>query len=173
MLLSKAFGVCAFATSVLADGASIVNALTTIDDDTIALGNLVESWTGNLAGTIPIVGESATLLADIGKGTLVADASPPLSFDDALLVAGAVAGLAYDVNTTLSELIAVKPEADKLIVISPVILGDLKLQQTATNALGKAIIAKTPASLLGAAQELLQPIDDSFTQAIDVYSDLF
>ncbi|KAK0637001.1 hydrophobic surface binding protein A-domain-containing protein [Bombardia bombarda] len=156
------------ASTVLADGASIVNALDTVNNSTLKLNSLVSSWNGKLLGTLPIVAESTALLAHIMKGTKTAKDSAALAALDALGVAGSTITLSASVNTTLTTIIAAKRKFDKRS-LSPVILLNLELEKSATEDFSAAIIAKLPADLQGLAQNLVAPIDASFEQGIDKY----
>ncbi|KAK3935575.1 hydrophobic surface binding protein A-domain-containing protein [Diplogelasinospora grovesii] len=156
-------------TTVLADGASIFNALQTIQNATLKLQSSVGSWDGGLLGTLPIVAESAQLLADIKKGQKVAEQSAPLSVLEAITVAQETMALATGVNQTLTTIISAKPKFDRLLLVSPVILLNLEMEKSATDDMSAAIIDKVPADLQVTAKQLVAPIDDSFNEAIAVY----
>ncbi len=64
---------------------------------------------------------------------------------------------------------AAKPKFDKLVVVSPVILLNLKEELQATDRFGAAVTSKVPAALQATAQGLLAPIDAAFNKAIGVY----
>lgn len=68
-----------FASTVIADGASIVAAIDQIQNATVALQSAVTAWKGDLLGVFPIVGASTTLLEDINSGTKTAQASANLT----------------------------------------------------------------------------------------------
>ena len=72
-------------------------------------------------------------------------------------------------NTTLANVIRTKPKYDTLLIVSPVVLLNLKLEKEATDRFGDAVVGKVPEALQGIAEGLLAPIDDSFEEAIAVY----
>ncbi|KAF4451324.1 antigenic cell wall [Fusarium albosuccineum] len=163
--------IVALAGSVLASGDTITAAIDDIANATLALNKTIATWPRTLIGTLPIITKSTELLAEIHKGTKVARASEPLSFDETLQVAQATINLAADVNTTLETVIRAKPDFDRLL-LSPVILLNLKLQQDASEDFSSAVIEKVPEELQGNAETLTKGIDDSFVKAIKKYSSL-
>ncbi|TVY41960.1 hypothetical protein LSUB1_G002437, partial [Lachnellula subtilissima] len=157
---------------ILASGASILTALSSIQNNTIALNNTVSSFRPGLAGLteiLPLLTASTTLLTTINTATSIASSSANLTDAEAISIAGATQSLALAVNSTLTNLIATKPEFDTLLVVSPVVLLNLKLEQEATDRFGDAVVEKVPVGLQGIAGLLLQPIDESFDEAIAVY----
>ncbi|RFU76605.1 antigenic cell wall galactomanno [Trichoderma arundinaceum] len=159
-------------TSVLAADADpnpILTALNTITTDTVNLNNTVASFNGNPLTLLQITVQSAKLLADINSGTKAANAAANLTFDQTLAVASATLNLATDVNQTITSIIDAKPKFDKLIVVDPVILLNLKLERDATKEFSAAVIAKVPEALQSVAQTLTQGIDDSFAEGLAAY----
>ncbi|KAJ3523013.1 hypothetical protein NM208_g12616 [Fusarium decemcellulare] len=143
--------IVALAGSVLASGDTITAAIDDIANATLALNKTIATW-------------------------------PPYphwlpaprslwSFDETLQVAQATINLAADVNTTLETVIRAKPDFDRLL-LSPVILLNLKLQQDASEDFSSAVIEKVPEELQGNAETLTKGIDDSFVKAIKKYSSL-
>lgn len=156
---------------VLADGAAIVSALTTVDESTTKLGGAVTNWKGDIFGTLPIISESTALLIQVKKGTKTAEDSEPLDLMATLDVAVATGKLVTSVNATMSALIGSKEKFDKLFM-SPLIFVNLGLQKRATTEMSEAIIAKVPAELQELAGSLVAPIDASFELAIDAFHPL-
>jgi hypothetical protein len=166
--LSLAF----MATTVLADGASILDALSQIQNSSIALNNTVSTFQPGLAGLteiVPLLSASTTLLADINHATSIASSSANLTDLEAIGIAGATQSLASAVNSTLGNVISKKKVFDSLLVVSPVVLLNLKLEKDATDKFGDAVVGKVPVGLQGIAENLLAPIDNSFEEAIAVY----
>lgn len=140
-LLTLAF----LSTTVLADGASILAAITTIQNATIALNTTVSSFHGGLSSLseiIPLLTASTALLTDINDGTRVASSSSNLTTVEAIGIAGATQSLGTAVNTTLANVIRTKPKFDELFVVSPVVLLNLKLEMEATDRFGDAVVGK-------------------------------
>ena len=169
MLLTNIFSVAALAATVVADGASITAAMTKIKSDTTQLGNTVSSWHGDIFGVLPIAGESIGLLETIKKGSKTVSKSAALTQTEALGIAGSTVDLATQVNKTLEAIIAAKPKFDDLIVVSPIILFNLEEQKKATADFSSKILTKVPAELQAIAKSLIQPINDGFSKAIDIY----
>ena len=170
MLVPKVLAsIALLARTVLGDGAAIYDALATINTNTLDLQSKVQSWSGGLLGTLPIIVESTELLAAIKNGTRTAESSAPLSAIEAITVAGETVTLSNSVTSTLSTIVQNKPRFDKLL-LSPVILLNLQLEKQATDQMSSAIIAKVPEELQATAQSLIAPIDAAFDQAIDAYN---
>jgi hypothetical protein len=156
------------ASTVAADGQSIADAIGVINTVTLKLQSAVTSWKGDLLGTLPIIVDSTELLTDINNATKTTKASAALTALDALTVAVAINTLSGSVNSTLTEIIAKKPEFDRLL-LSPVILLNLELEKDATDKLGAAISDKVPSNLQTAAATLQATIDGYFNTGIAAY----
>jgi hypothetical protein len=79
--------VACLATTVLADGASILAAIGTITNSTLALDNVVSSFPPGLLGladVFPLLAASTKLLSDIHSGTQVAQGSANLTVAEAI-----------------------------------------------------------------------------------------
>ncbi|KAG5984263.1 hypothetical protein E4U54_006154 [Claviceps lovelessii] len=160
----------ASSSSSSADGKSITAALGAIQNKTTDLGTSVSSWSGHLLSALPITISSSSLLGQIKDATSTAHASDPLTLDGALAVALATGSLAAVVQTTLRTIVDNKPRFDKLLILSPVVLIELKLQRHATAQLSGAIVDKVPEAFRAVAQGLIKPIDDAFGAAIDAFT---
>ncbi|KAH6682815.1 antigenic cell wall galactomannoprotein-like protein [Halenospora varia] len=161
-----------FASKALADGASILAAMATITNSTIALNATVAGFPAGIQGLadiIPLLSDSAILLNDINNAVDIAEASANLTTLEAIGVASATIKLSNTVNSTLTTVIAAKGKFDKLLIVSPVILLNLKLEKDSTDKFGAAVLSKVPASLQKTATALLAPIDVSFDLAIAAY----
>ncbi|OBT67172.1 hypothetical protein VE03_02668 [Pseudogymnoascus sp. 23342-1-I1] len=164
------------ATTVLADGASILASMTKISAATSKLNATIADFHGGLIGlaeTIPILIESTQLLNDIKEGTKTAQASAVLTVDETIQVAGATSDLVKGVQTSLQTIVDTKPEFDELLVISPVILINLEQQKSATDKFSKAVVAKLPEQFQSIAEGLVAPIDVAFDDAIATYKKFF
>ncbi|KAM0522433.1 hypothetical protein ACHAPE_002023 [Trichoderma viride] len=151
------------------DANPILTALGTITSATTSLNTTVANFNGDPLKLIKITIQSAQLLVDINKGTNAANKAANLTFDQTLAIATATLALATDVNQTITTIINTKPAFDKLLVVDPVILLNLKLEQDATRKFSAAVVAKVPEALQAVAQGLTQGIDDSFSEGIAVY----
>ncbi|UKZ66447.1 uncharacterized protein TrAtP1_007621 [Trichoderma atroviride] len=147
----------------------ILTALGTITSDTTSLNTTVANFDGDPLALIKITVQSAQLLSDINKGTDTANKAANLTLDQTLAIATATLALATDVNQTITTIINTKPKFDKLLVVDPVILLNLKLEQDATRKFSAAVVAKVPEALQSVAQGLTQGIDDSFSEGIAAY----
>jgi hypothetical protein len=171
MKLTTLLATLSLTGTALADGASIVAALTTVDSTTSKLGTAVSTWKGTILGTLPIITESTALLVEVKKGTKTAEQSAALDVPATLDVATATNKLVTSVNTTMSALIAAKSKFDKLL-LTPLIFVNLELQKKATGEMSEAIIAKVPAELQELARGLVAPIEKSFELALDEFHPL-
>ncbi|GJC80595.1 hypothetical protein ColLi_03433 [Colletotrichum liriopes] len=168
-MLPKFSLLCLFATSVLADGAAIVAAMDKIAVQNTELGDTVASWDGGLFGTLPIIVDSTKLLVKIKEATGVAEDSAPLNAIEAITVAQSTQKLAGGVETTLSSVVDAKSKFDRLL-LSPIILLNLKQEKSATDKFSAAVVEKVPEALKGAAETLIGRIEAAFNDAIATYS---
>ncbi|KAK3192309.1 hypothetical protein K4F52_001522 [Lecanicillium sp. MT-2017a] len=169
----KLFTLITFAASALAGAAEIQASLETIAEQTVKLNETVAAYPdgviGGLINLVPITTQSFKLQKEIEKGTEVAKASEPLTFDEALNIAGYTGQLANDVDSTLKTLIAAKPKFDKFLIVSPILRGVLKKQRSATKEFSEAVVEKIPEELASIAELLIKQIDDNFAAAIAAY----
>ena len=159
-----------FTAAVAFAASQIPAALDSIAKDTVALNETVAHWNGLPLSLLGIVSKSSTLLNEIKKGTKTADASDPLTFDEALSVATGTTALATDVHQTLDTIVATKKKFDFYLIVSPILKKTLKDQRAATVDFSDAVIAKVPENLREVAKNLIQPIYDDFDKAIAAYS---
>lgn len=169
MRLTPIVSIMALAATAIADGKAITDAMAKIQSQTADLGTTVTNWKGDLLGALPITVKSTKLLQQIKSGVKVAKQSANLTFDEALGVAGATTELGKVVQTSLQAIVDAKPKFDKLIILSPVVLINLELEQDATDDFSGAVVSKVPEALQGIAKQLIQPIDDAFAAAIDKF----
>lgn len=153
----------------LVSAATILENIKKVDSSVGALGDTVVAYKGGLLGAVPILEKSVNLLIDINKGTKDTENSAPLTLDEAFGVASATIDLVATVNSTLQAVIDRKPDFDKLLVISPIILGNLELQKSATDKFSAAIVEKVPVEAQPIAEELIAEIEASFEAALDAY----
>ncbi|KAF3769722.1 hypothetical protein M406DRAFT_19871, partial [Cryphonectria parasitica EP155] len=152
-----------------ADGAAIVDAISAIQNATLALASTVGDWDGNILSSIPIVLDSTTLLNTINQGTATAQASANLTDLEAFTVGVDTLDLVTDVNTTLTTLIAAKPDFDRDLLTAVVLL-NLEQEKSASASFSDAIISKLPSTIVSTGQTLAAEITASFDQAIDIFS---
>jgi hypothetical protein len=160
-------------TTVLADDASIIAAIGKISSSTAKLNNTVTDFSAGLLGladVVPLLIDSTNLLHDINSGTRVASSSANLTILETLGVASATTSLVKDVQNVLMTIVNAKPKFDKLVIVSPVVLINLKQQKAATDKFSKAVISKVPVELKEVAKNLVAPIDTAFKAAIEEYS---
>ncbi|GAB0138204.1 hypothetical protein EsDP_00006445 [Epichloe bromicola] len=169
-LLLVLLPVMALAAPAPADGKeAITHALGLIKTQTADLGSAVTHWRGDLLGALPITAKSAELLEQLKRSRRTADASRPLSTDEAFAVAVATGDLSQVVQATLRTFVDNKPRFDKHLILSPVVLLNLRLQRDATADFSDAVVRKVPEDLKDVARGLIKPIDDAFAAAIDKY----
>ncbi|KAK1964451.1 hypothetical protein LZ32DRAFT_541286 [Colletotrichum eremochloae] len=133
------------------------------------LGDTVASWDGGLFGTLPIIVHSTKLLIKTNEAATIAQDSAPLNAIEAITVAQSTQKLAGGVETTLGNVVAAKPKFDKLL-LSPIILLNLRQEKSATDKFSAAVVEKVPESLRGAAETLVGRIETAFHDAIATYS---
>jgi len=157
------------ASTVAADAATNVSAITLIDTTTKSLGEKVAAWNGVLVlGTIPIVADSTELLKNLKDAKKAAAKSDPVDDLGAIQIAQAVLKLSGSVNVTLGNIIAAKPKFDAKL-LSPVILLNLKQEQKATDELTAEIGPKLPEWARDLARQIIHPVEVAFDLAIEKY----
>lgn len=169
MRLTPVFSIMALAATVVADAKSITDAMAKIQTQTADLGTTVTNWKGDLLGALPITVKSTQLLSGIKSATKVAEKSANLTLLEALGVADATKNLSTVVQSSLQAIVDAKPKFDKLIILSPVVLVNLELEQDATDDFSSAVVSKIPEAAQPIAKQLIQPIDDAFAAAIDKF----
>lgn len=161
------------ATTVIADAAAIVTELGKISAQTDKVEGIVTGFSAGIKGlgdVVPLLIESTELLIDIKKATKVAKASEPLNLDGVIAIVGPTQALVADVQSLLAAITNAKPKFDKLLIVSPVVLLNLKQQKKATEELNNAVISKVPADFQGLARDLVAPIYVAFDATIAEYS---
>ncbi|KAL2060661.1 hypothetical protein VTL71DRAFT_9302 [Oculimacula yallundae] len=160
-------------TQVLADGASISAAIDKISAAAIQLNETVAEFPDNPIYGLTDIGDllidSTAVLKSIKQATKVAEASGELTLLEAIGLAGKITSLASGVQSTLDSTVAAKPKFDKLLVVSPVVLINLKLQKSATEEFGSKVVEKVPVDLRPIAENLQKPILEAFDKAIASY----
>ncbi|KAI3391314.1 hypothetical protein diail_7602 [Diaporthe ilicicola] len=170
MLVTKFLPVVALGVGgVLADGTSIVNAITAIQNATNQLTTTVSDYNGNILGALPIILESTSLLSTIKKGTQTAEQSAPLADLEAVTVGLATITLVGNVNASLDAIVDAKPKFDRNL-LTPVVLLNLEQQKSASSDFSDAVVAKLPATFVSTGQQLAAQINEAFSEAISIYS---
>ena len=161
-------------TTVSAGATEIVAELGKISAQTDKVESIVTEFSAGIKGlgdVVPLLIESTELLIDIKKATKVAKASQPFaSLDEVIQIVGPTQTLVADVQSLLAALVNAKPKFDKLLIVSPVVLLNLKQQRKATEELNNVVISKVPADFQGLARDLVAPIYVAFDATIAEYS---
>ena len=156
---------------VNADGAAILAAEQEIAETTLSFNETVAGWDGELLTVFKILAESTQLLAVINKATGVAESSANLTSEETLALAGPTQTLVSDVTSTLSTVTAKKPVFQRTLT-QLVALANLKLEKSASDKFGKAVVAKVPPALQAIAASLIAPLDPAFDAAIAEFESL-
>lgn len=160
----------AFAATVLADGAAITGALKTIDTTIKGLTGQITSFKGTtLFDAVPIGFTTLALNFDIQNGAKVAKASQPLTSDETVGLADVTATIITDATACIDALIAVKPQFDKIQLVTIATTLFVSTLQKSTADLGTAVVAKVPADFKEVAQQLIDQINAQFVRALTVY----
>ncbi|KAG4418072.1 hypothetical protein IFR04_008809 [Cadophora malorum] len=159
---------------VVADGASISAAIDNIAAATEKLNETVAEFPDNPILGLTDIGDllvnSVGVLKTINEGTKVAEVSANLTALEAIGLAGKIQALSSTVTSTLDTTVDAKSKFDKLLIVSPIVLLNLKQQRSATVDFGDAVTAKVPVELQPVAQNLQAPILAAFDEAIDAYN---
>ena len=155
--------------SVLADGTTITNAITAIQNATNELATTVGNWDGDILGSLPIIAQSTSLLATINQGTETAKQSATLSDIEALTVGLATITLVDDVQTSLDVIVDAKSKFDSDLLTAVVLL-NLEEEKSASLAFSNAVVNTLPESFVETGEQLAEEISTAFDDAISVYS---
>ncbi|KAG4440772.1 hypothetical protein IFR05_003759 [Cadophora sp. M221] len=174
MLLAQILLPLTFLVShVLADGASISAAIDNISAAAAKLNETVAGFPDNPILGLTDIGDllvdSTAALKSIKQGTKVAEASGNLTVLEAFGLAGKISSLSTTVQSTLDTTVAAKPRFDKLLIVSPIVLLNLKQQRSATVDFGDAVTEKIPVELQPIAKNLQAPILAALDKAIAAY----
>ncbi|KAI9702656.1 MAG: hypothetical protein M1820_006162 [Bogoriella megaspora] len=161
----------AFAGSVITkrDVQTILTALNNVNSAAGRLDTAVKAFDGSSGAVTTLTNDNAAVLSAINTGTTNVQATTPISDNDALTVASTTQTLINTLNTTIDDLIAKKATLDR-VGQSPTVLSDLRQQNTASTALGDAIVSKVPSDLSSIAQSLTAQISQNFQNGITAFS---
>lgn len=169
MLFKSLAVVSVLAATVAADGAAIAASLNACDKQAVKLGSSTQAFDGNIFLGIPVLSDTIDLQNLIKSGTTTAQNSSALSDSEAINLVAPVQQLAADTNKTVTILINKYPDFKKSS-LDGIVKSNLQDTKKYSDAYSAAIIAKVPASLQDTARSIAAPIDASFAQAIQVYS---
>ncbi|PHH73429.1 hypothetical protein CDD80_3831 [Ophiocordyceps camponoti-rufipedis] len=148
--------------------ANISDAIAQVSHEAETFGKVLTDWNGMLLTTLPIVTSSARLYHSLQKGTRAAEASKPLTEDEALAMAADAQTLSQTVNKTLEAVIAVKPKFDRLW-LSGVILGAMEIERKEAVEFIDAVVDKVPEGFRPLAKRIVQGMLDGFEKTIAAY----
>ncbi|KAG5732413.1 hypothetical protein E4T56_gene11315 [Termitomyces sp. T112] len=93
----------------------------------------------------------------------------PLSDSDATTILTDLEALSTNINSSLTDIVALKPELDTLGA-TPLIQQDLTVVKVSTDALGTALVACVSANIAPAAEQFIAGVDDALAPAISTFS---
>lgn len=160
----------ALAVTVVADGISVLKALTTVDSRIKTLTSQFINFPGDLESAVPIATEALQHNQDIADAAEVVQESQPLSFDETLGIADIVLTIIDDMTACMDALIADKPKFDKLDGVNPLIVDILYKLRGSANQLGSALIEKEPDDFKEVAKELVGEVNAQFERSLKAYS---
>ncbi|KAL9087671.1 MAG: hypothetical protein Q9165_006595 [Trypethelium subeluteriae] len=152
------------------DLATIQNALNAINTAAGTLDTDVKAFDGSSAAVTLLQSDSAAVLSAINTGNSQIAPTDPISYNDALTVAGTTGTLITTLNQTIADLIAQKPAFDSAGV-SSIVLDQLQQQNTAATTFGATVVSKIPSDLQSIAQGLIAQITAAFQQGITAFAD--
>ncbi|KAI5366347.1 Putative Cell wall mannoprotein [Septoria linicola] len=150
--------------------ASTQENLNTINASVQKLIGVVNAYGGGLLAASPISNQEAALGIDIKNATADANASEVVTVDEAKDIIG------YITNTlapSIRDCMAAMKSKKELFVSSSLqgtVTGDMKDLRVQTETLGKALVAKAPASEQEEGRRVLKVIDADFEDAIKHFS---
>lgn len=159
---------CAGSTLYKRDLQTILTAINNVNTAATTLDNDVKAYDGSAGAISKSNTDAASVLSAINTGTTNVRGTSAVSDSDALQIASATETLITTVNNTINDLITKKPTFDSSGQ-SPTVLNDLRQQDTASDALGDAIVSKVPSDVTGIAQSLTAEISASFQRGITAY----
>ncbi|TID21711.1 cell wall serine-threonine-rich galactomannoprotein Mp1 [Venturia nashicola] len=148
---------------------SIKDVLTSVVDKTIALSAAVKGFDGNIQNSGPIITASQGLLDTIVNGTKIVQAAHSLSYIGLLAVTGPTLNLNKASEKVSEAVVGKKPLFEKA-GLAPVVLGQLKGQQTAAQALVDILLTKVPLGTVTLSKTLSAPSLEALEYAVQVYS---
>ncbi|CAF9907229.1 MAG: hypothetical protein GOMPHAMPRED_005055 [Gomphillus americanus] len=160
------------------DAASILQAITNIENHITTLNNTLNTFNGNLLTTIPTVLKIEEQTAELGDAisaaTDAANLSPALSETDSGTVATAVVTLVPKIQSLLSNIIAHKNTFDRAVLgigsVSPQVEQDLQTQSKLSDEFSGALIAKLAPDYAALAPLITNQISAAFQNAVKIFA---
>ncbi|KAK1966838.1 hypothetical protein LY78DRAFT_635017 [Colletotrichum sublineola] len=141
---------------------SVQGAISKLDTAIKAVGDDINSAQPALTAATDLQGVITKAAADV-------QAAPPLQLQEALGLQQLATDLQGSATTLIDDIIAKKPNFDKLGV-SNVVLDNLKQQKETTQNLGKGLISKVPAIGQGIAQQTIDGLTAVIDKGVQAYS---
>ncbi|KAI9279038.1 hydrophobic surface binding protein A-domain-containing protein [Umbelopsis sp. AD052] len=121
-------------------------------------------------GALKINGDESTLETDIKKATTDCNAiTGTVSEADATAVFAEVALLVPQVQAALQAIVNKKPVFDTVLLVTPLVKGDLQRLQPLTASLDSCLLSHTPSDQTATAQGYINQINAAFTAACSAY----
>lgn len=148
---------------------SIKAVLANVIDNTITLSVVVKGFDGNIQSSGPIITASQGLLDSIVNGTKIVQEAHSLDYIGLLAITGPTLDLNNAVNKVAEAIVSKKPLFEKAGLV-PVVLDQLKGQQTAARALVNTLLTKVPLGTVSLGTTLSAPSLEGLDYAISVFS---
>ncbi|PPJ60732.1 hypothetical protein CBER1_02359 [Cercospora berteroae] len=146
--------------------ASTQENLNTINDSVQKLTQIVTAYSGGLLAASPISNQEAALGIQIKNATADANASEIVSEQEAREIIAYITDVLEPSIRACMNAMKTKKELFVASSLQGTVMGDMKDLRVQTETLGKALVAKAPASEQAAGQKTLKVVDEDFEEAI-------
>ncbi|KAK2016166.1 hypothetical protein LZ32DRAFT_645320 [Colletotrichum eremochloae] len=147
----------------------IQTAVTSVQGAISKLDTAIKAVGDDINSAQPALTAATDLQSVITKAVADVQGAPPLQLQEALGLQQLATDLQGSATTLIDDIIAKKPNFDKLGV-SNVVLDNLKQQKETTQNLGKGLISKVPAIGQGIAQQTIDGLTAIIDKGVQAYS---
>jgi len=160
----------AFAAPTEKRQASVIQAaVTSVQGSITKLDTAVKGVGDDISTAQPVLAAATDLDTAIKKAGSDIGAAQPLQLQEALGLQNLATQLQTSTGTLIDDIIAKKPNFDKLGV-SKVVLQNLQQQKSTVETLGSSLISKVPAIGQGIAQQAIDSVGATIDKGIQAYS---
>ncbi|KAI8890463.1 hypothetical protein K501DRAFT_265918 [Backusella circina FSU 941] len=159
--------------AVTPDVQTCINNLVSTDQQLAIVTAGVDAYTADkgYAGALVVQAQETTLENRLDTaGTNCCKTTTTVTTEDAQAVIAEIDILTPKITAALSTIIAKKPVFDSVLLVTPLVKGDIGRLNTKTTKVINCLLASTPAEFLSVAQGYANTISGAFSAAIAAYA---
>jgi hypothetical protein len=168
-ILPIAFAATTYAAAIVPrDVATIQGAFDGINTAVVAFDAAVLAFSGS-SGTANLGAKSQSVITQLSSGTAAVTATSSVSLTDAISLINSAATLRDNFDKTVTDLISKKSVLDAVPGASALVLAQLQLLKTGTQAFIAAVVSKVPQSVRDIATTQAQAVIISLNRGITAF----